>query len=160
MDRYYAGVRGQGVMISTDDGGSWNPTATEPMDATGSAATADRVVVAVQPDPTNASDAVFVTLVRPVPAGSRVFQPTAVFNSPDQGGTWNAFGPAATPVPNSNPGGQARSNLTMQVTADGTKLFLAGDFDIVSPDNIFSAALFLGDGATWTLFTKGATVNS
>jgi|GEM_PF-6918000 len=153
MDRYYAGVQGQGVMISTDDGGSWNPTATQPMDTMGSAATADRVVVAVQPDPANASDTVFVTLVR----GG---MPTAVLNSTDQGGTWNPFGPAATPVPNSNPGGQAGSNLTMQVTADGTKLFLAGDFDIVSGDGIFSAAIFLGDGATWTLFTKGATVNS
>ena len=135
-DRFYAAVLTQGVQVSDgSDGAVWAATATQPSNAGGNGANADRITLSVQANPDNANNAVFAALE----VGNTV---TGVFRSPDQGATWSQFG-ATVPAT----GGQAEFDMSIQASADGTHVFIGGAAHTPSP---FVGNLFVGDGAIWS----------
>jgi hypothetical protein len=147
-NRYYAGVLGQGVMVSTDGGASFNPTGGQPTlgadgadndgdgtndDAGETAAGATRIQLAVQ-QATGGSNVVFAALID----NGQLY---GVFRSTNQGGAWNQVGNAAPAV---NPGGQGTTHFSMAADSSGTRVFVAGDTRAAAP---FVGNVFLGDSS-------------
>ena len=168
-NRFYAGVQGQGVMISTDGGATWNPvpgggpalnmdTVDNDMDGTvdnagETAATAGRILLAVQQS-NGANNAVFAAIIGNDP-NDRLM---GVFHSTDAGMIWNAIG-AAPPDTNTDPGPQGDKHFSIAADSTGNNVYVGGDVRANPP---FVGNLFIGNVTTgnWSSIILGGANNT
>ena len=143
QNRFYAGVRGEGVLITTDGGAGWTPTPTQPAGAVA----ADRIMLSVQ-NSNGAGNAVFAA---PIDNGRAL----GVYRSPDQGGNWTVIGA----IPDINPGQSGNKHFSMIADASGTRVYVGGDRSNAAP---WVGNIHVGDSTsnTWTEVVKTGANNT
>ena len=138
-DRFYAGVKGQGVMMSSGSNGqNWTPfnngltlaadgfdndAAGGVDDAAESATGAGRIMLAVQHNAANADNAVFAALISDDGTSQRLM---GVFRATPAGGVWALAGSSG--APNTSAALSGNPNLTFAAGANPTITRAAGDW--------------------------------